>query len=73
MTPKEAECGGRETDKTYHIYLRDECIFASVKEEEFNITWSTLNGMVGLMKTDYELGDLSYEELTVHKFGEASY
>jgi len=43
MTPKE---------KIFHIYLRDECIFASVKEEEFNITWSTLNGMVGLMKTD---------------------
>ena len=44
-----------------------------IKEEDFNITWSTLNGIVGLMKTDYELGDLSYEELTVSEYKEASY
>ena len=29
---------------------------------QFNNTWETLKGMVGLMKTDYELEDLSYEE-----------
>ena len=25
--------------------------------------WETLKGMVGLMKTDYELGDLSFEKV----------
>jgi len=62
-----------QKEKIYHIYLRDECIFASIREEDFNVTWNTLSGMVGLMKTDYSLGDLSYEELTVTKFKEASY
>jgi len=47
-------------EKTYHIYLKDECIFASVHEEEFKVTWNTLSGIVGLMKTDYETKDLSY-------------
>ena len=39
----------------------------SIKEEEFGVTWKTLNNMVGLMKTDYKIEDLSYEELTVNK------
>ena len=29
--------------------------------------------MVGLMKTDYNLEDLSYEELTVQRISESSY
>jgi hypothetical protein len=48
-------------------YAKDRCLFHSVKEEEFITTWNTLNNMVGLMKTDYSVEDLSYEELTVSK------
>jgi hypothetical protein len=54
-------------EKIYHIYAKDKCIFHSVKEDEFDATWSTLRNMVGLMRTDYELQDLSYEELVVNK------
>ena len=50
------------TDKVYHIYAKKECLYNNLNEEQFNNTWETLKGMVGLMKTDYELGDLSYEE-----------
>ena len=50
-------------DKVYHIYAKDECIYNNLSEKQFNKTWETLKGMVGLMKTDYELGDLSYEEV----------
>jgi hypothetical protein len=52
-------------EKIYHIYAKDRCLFHSIKEEEFGVTWKTLNNMVGLMKTDYEIEDLSYEELSV--------
>ena len=48
-------------------YAGDRCLFHSIKEEEFNTTWSTLKIMVGLMKTDYTIEDLSYEELTFNK------
>jgi len=54
-------------EKVYHIYAKDRCLFHSVKEDEFSITWNTLKGMVGLMQTDYTVDDLTYEELTVNK------
>ena len=56
-----------QIEKIYHIYAGDRCLFHSIKEEEFNTTWSTLKIMVGLMKTDYTIEDLSYEELTFNK------
>jgi hypothetical protein len=55
------------TEKIYHIYAKDKCLFHSVKEEDFEATWNTLKNMVGLMKTDYSESDLTYEELTVQK------
>jgi hypothetical protein len=55
------------TDKVYHIYAKDKCIFHSLKEEEFTVTWSTINKLVGLMKTDYTKDDLSFIELPVNK------
>ena len=54
-------------ERVYHIYAKDRCLFHSVKEEEFVTTWNTLNNMVGLMKTDYSVEDLTYEELIVSK------
>ena len=55
------------TCKVYHIYAKDQCLFHSIKEEEFRTTWNTLRNMVGLMKTDYTCDDLSYEELVINK------
>ena len=42
---------------------KEECLYNNLTEKQFNKTWKTLKGMVGLMKTDYELEDLSYEEI----------
>ena len=47
----------------YHIYAKDRCLYHSLKEEQFNKVWSDLQNLVGLMKTDYTLDDLSYERL----------
>ena len=49
-------------EKVYHIYAKEECLYNNLTKEEFNNTWETLKGMVGLMKTDYNLEDLSFEE-----------
>ena len=54
-------------EKVYHIYAKDKCIFHSLKEEEFNLTWNTINKLVGLMKTDYTEDDLSFIELPLNK------
>jgi len=50
-------------EKVYHIYAKEECLYNNLSEEQFNNTWETLKGMVGLMKTDYKLKDLSYEKV----------
>ena len=49
-------------EKVYHIYAKEECLYNNLSEVQFNNTWRTLKGMVGLMQTDYQLEDLSYEE-----------
>ena len=61
--------------KVFHIYAKSECLYPNLTEEEFKNTWNVLNGMVGLMKTDYEVEDLSYEEVdqTVLGHEDASY
>ena len=49
------------SDETiYHIYAKDICLYNCLKEEEFNIKWTELNAMVGLMHTEYKVEDLSY-------------
>ncbi len=62
-------------EKFFHIYLKDQCLVANVPEEEFMGKWTELQGMVGLMKTDYVEEDLSYElvEKTPIGYDEASY
>jgi len=61
--------------KVFHIYAKSECLYPNLTEDEFKNTWNVLNGMVGLMKTDYEVEDLSYEEVeqTVLGHEDASY
>ena len=46
----------------YHIYAKDRCLYPCLREEEFTKVWSDLQNMVGLMKTDYTVDDLSYVE-----------
>ena len=56
-------------EKVYHIYAKEECLYNNLSERQFNSTWKTLKGMVGLMQTDYQLEDLSYEELVKTPMG----
>jgi len=49
------------SSEVYHIYLKDSCIFPCLSEEKFKTNWECLNMMVGFMKTDYVVEDLSYE------------
>ena len=56
-----------KTTKVYHIYAKRECLYNNLSESQFNQTWETLKGMVGLMKTDYVEDDLSYEVCEVNR------
>jgi len=50
--------------KKYDIFAKDKCLFHLVDEREFEVTWKTLHNMVGIMKTDYCVEDLRYEEIS---------
>jgi hypothetical protein len=54
-------------EKIYHIYAKDKCLYHNLNKETFEMTWNQLTNMVGLMKTEYSVDDLSYEELSVNK------
>jgi hypothetical protein len=54
-------------ERIYHIYARDKCLFHSLTEDEFKVTWSAVKNLVGIMKTEYTIDDLSYEELVLSK------
>ena len=45
------------------------CLYPCLKEEEFKIKWAELNAMVGLMHTNYEIEDLSFEKLPATQGG----
>ncbi len=62
------------TSKVFHIYAKGKCIAHSIPESDFKETWETAQRLVGLMKTDYEVEDLDYEEVVhSHSQEEASY
>ena len=48
-------------DTLYHIYAKDKCLYPCLRETEFKVKWAELNQMVGVMKTDYTLEDLSFD------------
>ena len=54
-------------EKVYHIYAKEECLYNNLSEYQFSKTWETLKGMVGLMRTDYSVDDLSYEVCEVNR------
>lgn len=55
-------------EKIYHIYAGNNCLLHSIPEEEFAVTWKTLNRLVGIVHTAYTIEDLSYEELSVNDY-----
>ena len=44
------------TTKTFHIYLREECLFKDLDDYEFDLIW-------GRIYKSYYKDDLTYEEI----------
>jgi hypothetical protein len=54
------------TEKIYHIYLKNKCIYHSLSEDEFKKTWEMIHNFIDIA-TEIEKEDLEYEELTLPK------
>ena len=50
-------------DLTFHIYVKERCIYHSLNKEEFEEKWQLLHVMVDLISSEYNQDDLSYEKL----------
>ena len=48
---------------TYHIYLKDRCVYWNLNEEDFEEKWQMLKVMIDLISTEYTEEDLSYIKL----------
>ena len=55
------------TEKVYHIYANDKCIYHSLSEEKFTDTWEMLHRMVEIIDVKFSKKDLTYEELMINK------
>lgn len=55
------------TEKIYHIYAKDQCIYHSLSEEKFSDTWDMLHKMVEFLGKNISKEDLSFEELYMNK------
>ena len=50
------------TEKIYHIYLKNKCIYHSLSEEDFSLTWRMISEFLSITD-DSKKNDLSYEEV----------
>ena len=56
-----------KSDKIYHIYLKDKCVYCNLPEEQFREYWKNINYLTEFLgNNNYTTSDLSYEELTVN-------
>ncbi len=57
----------KKTEKIYHIYAKNKCIYHNLSESKFSEVWEMLHRMVELLDMNLRKEDLQYEELTVNK------
>jgi hypothetical protein len=57
----------KKTEKIYHIYAKDKCIYHNLSESKFSEVWEMLHRMVELLDMNIRKEDLQYEELSVNK------
>ena len=55
------------SEKIYHIYAKDQCIYHSLSKEKFEEIWEMLHRMVDLIDVRLTKEDFSYEELVMNK------
>jgi hypothetical protein len=56
------------TEKVYHIYAKDRCLYHSLSKEKFDELWETIHIMIELLDGNVRKEELSYEEVTVNRF-----
>ena len=61
------------TEYEYHIYSNKECIYHSLSESQFQVTWEMLNSMVGTGTELSEKANFTYEKVSSGIGGHRTY
>ena len=59
-----------DSEKVFHIYAKDRCLYHNLEVNDFREKWEMLNIMVGILKTDYQEEDLDYIEVEEARYNE---
>jgi len=55
-------------NKIYHIYVKNNCLYHSLTEEEFKKTWNMIHNFLSVVNcSEISKEDINYEELTVSR------
>ncbi len=57
----------KKTEKIYHIYAKNKCIYHNLSESKFSEIWEMLHRMIELLDMNIKKEDLQYEELILNK------
>ena len=52
------------SEKVYHIYAKDRCLYHNLEREDFEEKWEMLHNMVELMTGYKDDVDLQFEEIS---------
>lgn len=55
------------TEKLYHIYIKTDCIYHSLNEEEFKNTWDMIQKFLSIHHSQINKDDVQYEEVLLDK------
>jgi hypothetical protein len=55
------------TEKLYHIYIKTDCIYHSLNEEEFQKTWDMIQKFLSIYHSRINKDDVQYEEFLSDK------
>lgn len=57
----------KKTEKIYHIYAKNKCIYHNLSESKFSEVWEMIHRMIELLDMNIKKEDLQYEELILNK------
>jgi hypothetical protein len=64
------------TEKLYHIYIKKDCVYHNLNEEEFTQTWDMIQKFLSIHHSQINKDDVQYEEVLLDKtliYAHASY
>lgn len=54
-------------ENIYHIYVKNQCIYYNLTEEEFHMTWDMIQKFLSVHSSNIDKNDVEYEKVSLDK------